>query len=175
MMEPHRHRHDPSKSLVGFLVGDVHYAVPIARVREIANPLRVVELPHAPLAVGGVAEYRGEVVPVVDLRVRFNLPAVEATRRTKWIIVDVAGRFAALVVDGVTEVFGTGGQELGPAPLLGGGDDMRGIAGVTNHGGDLVFVLDTMRLRDLTEPLSAAVGSLPAPAAMGSLSPKADP
>jgi purine-binding chemotaxis protein CheW len=38
----HRYRNDPSKSLVGFLVGDVQYAVPIANVREIANPLSMV-------------------------------------------------------------------------------------------------------------------------------------
>ena len=77
----------------------------------------------------GVADYRGEVVPVIDLRVRFGLPEAEVTRRTKWIIVDVDARFVALVVDAVTEVFGTGGQELRPVPSLGGGDDVRGISG----------------------------------------------
>jgi hypothetical protein len=53
-------------------------------------------------------------------------------------------------------VFGTGGAELRPAPSLGGGDDVRGIAGVANHAGGLVFVLDTGRLRELTDPLAAA-------------------
>ncbi len=152
----HRHRHDPSKNLVGFVVGDVEYAVAIARVREIANPLTVVALPHPPPAVVGVADYRGEVVPVVDLRTRFGLPSVAATRKTKWIVVDVSTRVVALVVDAVTEVFGTGGAELRPAPSLGGGDDVRGIAGVANHGKGMVFVLDTARLRDLTEPLALA-------------------
>jgi purine-binding chemotaxis protein CheW len=152
----HRHRHDPSKNLVGFVVGQVEYAVAIARVKEIANPLEVVALPHPPPAVVGVADYRGDVVPVVDLRTRFGLQAAAATRRTKWIVVDVSGRLVALVVDAVTEVFGTGGAELRPAPTLGGGDDVRGIAGVANHGKGLVFVLDTARLRDLTEPLAAA-------------------
>ncbi len=151
----HRYRHDPSKTLVGFSVGDVHYAVPIARVREIANPITVVALPHAPHAIVGVADYRGEVVPVVDLRARFGLPLAEVTRRTKWIVVDVAGRVVALVVDSVTEVFGTGGAELRPAPSLG-GDDIRGIEGVTTHEGVMVFVLGTERFRDVTEPLASA-------------------
>jgi|SRR5580704_1139265 purine-binding chemotaxis protein CheW len=155
-MALHRHRHDPSKNLVGFVVGDVEYAVAIARVKEIANPLVVVALPHPPRSVVGVADYRGEVVPVVDLRTRFGLPEAPPTRRTKWIVVDVSGRVVALVVDGVTEVFGTGGAELRPAPSLGGGDDQRGIAGVAKHAGGLVFVLDTSRLRDLTESLAAA-------------------
>ena len=151
-----RQRHDPSKSLVGFHVGDVHYAVPIDRVKEISNPLEMVALPHAPPAVVGVADYRGDVVPVVDLRARFNLATTVVTRKTKWLVVEVAGRMVALVVDAVSEVFGTGGAELRPAPALGSGDDVRGIAGVANHGGTLVFVLDTSRLRDLTEPLAAA-------------------
>ena len=75
---PQRQRHDPSKNLVGFIVGDVHYAVSIHRVREIANPLQLVALPKAPRAVTGVADYRGEVVPVIDLRVRFGLDPAEA-------------------------------------------------------------------------------------------------
>jgi purine-binding chemotaxis protein CheW len=151
---PLRQRHDPSKSLVGFVVGEIEYAVEIARVREIANPLSLVPLPHAPRAVVGVADYRGAVVPVVDLRVRFGLPASPSTRRTKWIVVDVSGRLLAIVVDAVTEVFGTGGAELRPAPPLATGEDLRGITGVSNRGSNLVFVLDAMRLRDLTEPLA---------------------
>ena len=151
-----RHRHDPLKNLVGFLVGDVNYAVPIARVREIANPLEVVMLPHAPRAVSGVTDFRGEVVPVVDMRLRFGLDAIERTRRTKWIVVDLGQRLCAMVVDGVTEVFGTGGQEMRPPPPLGGGEDVRGIIGVTNHAGKLVFVLDTAKLRALTEPMVAS-------------------
>lgn len=151
-----RHRHDPSKDFVGFVVGDVEYAVAIARVREIANPLPVVALPHPPKALVGVADYRGEIVPVVDLRARFDLPPAPPTRRTKWIIVDAGGRLVALVVDGVTEVFGTGGAEVRAAPSLGGGDDLRGLAGVAKHDRGLVFVLDTARLRELTDPLAAA-------------------
>ncbi len=112
----HRHRHDPSKSLVGCIVGDVHYAVPIARVKEIANALEIVVLPHAPREIVGVADYRGDVVPVIDLRTRFGLPVASRTNKSKWIVVDVGDRFAALVADAVTEVFGTAGAELRPSP-----------------------------------------------------------
>jgi purine-binding chemotaxis protein CheW len=159
-----RLRHDPSKSLVGFLVGDVHYAVPVGRVKEITNPMPLVELPHAPASVAGVADLRGELCAVVDLRQRFGLSPSIRTRKTKWIVVDVETQRAALVVDAVTEVFGTGGTELRAAPALGGGDQARGIAGVTTHSGTLVFVLDTTRIRELVDPivtqgaLSAAAG-----------------
>lgn len=146
-----RQRHDPLKDLVGFLLGDVMYAVRIEVVREIVNPLTIVDLPHAPSSVKGVADYRGEVVPVVDLRERFGLPPVPASRKTKWVVLDVSAspgprsggtRYAALVVDAVTEVFGLGGGELRAAPPLGEGDEKRGIEGVTNFGTRLVFVLD---------------------------------
>ena len=151
----HRYRGDASKSYVGFLVGDVQYALPIASVREITRPLSMVELPHAPFSVVGVAEYRGEVIPVVDLRARFHQPPVPTTRKTKWIVTLVSNRALALVVDAVTEVFGKTGGDLRPAPALGAGDDARGLAGVTTREG-LVFVLDAARLAELTEPLVAS-------------------
>jgi purine-binding chemotaxis protein CheW len=175
-----RYRHDPSKNFVGFVVGEVEYAVPIACVKEIANPLPLVSLPHAPRAVVGVADYRGDVVAVVDLRTRFGLPPSEVTRKTKWIVVDVgasllqemegpgpSSRLIALVVDAVTEVFGRAGTKLRAAPALGAGEDVRGIAGVTTHSGaehgrtkgyaesGLVFVLDTTRLRDLADAVAS--------------------
>jgi purine-binding chemotaxis protein CheW len=155
-MNPHRYRHDPSKNLVGFVIANVSYAVPIAAVREISNPLLVVELPHAPSSVIGVADYRGAVIPVIDMRARFGLPALEVTRRTKWIVVNVENRLAALLVDGVSEVFGASGTELTPAPPLGGGDDLRSIVGVTNHGGRMIFVLDLTCLKDVMAPAAVA-------------------
>jgi purine-binding chemotaxis protein CheW len=148
-VRPHRHRHDPSKNLVGFLIGDVSYAVPIAIVREISNPLEIVALPHAPPSIVGVAHYRGEIIPVLDVRLRFGLPASETTRKTKWIMLMSVDRLVALVVDAVTDVFGTAGAELSPAPPLGGGEDLRGIAGVTAHDGRMVFVLDSTRFKDV--------------------------
>lgn len=85
-----RQRHDPLKDLVGFLLGDVMYAVRIEVVREIVNPLSIVDVPRGPSSVKGVADYRGEVVPVIDLRERFGLPAVLPSRRTKWVVLDVS-------------------------------------------------------------------------------------
>jgi purine-binding chemotaxis protein CheW len=149
-----RLRHDPLKNLVGFVVADVHYAVPIALVREISNPLRYEVLPHAPSEVVGVADFRHEVLPVVDLRIRFGLPPTAPTRRTKWIVLRVRDRSVALVVDGVSEVFGAAADDLRPPPALGGGEDRRGIAGVARHGQRLVFVLDVDRVAEAVEPLS---------------------
>jgi len=167
-----RQRHDPTKSLVGFVVGDVVYAVSIFAVREICQPLPLVLLPKAPSSVLGVTDYRGEVIPVVDLRLRFGLPAsAEPSRREKWIVIDVAhgafdvrgpgrnpppirGPAIALSVDRVTEVFGTQGVELRAAPDLGGGEAARAIAGVTQKGAQLVFVLDPRSFRAISDSVS---------------------
>ena len=120
-------RPDPQKSLVGFVVGDIAYAVPIASVREI--------------------------VPVIDLRVRFGLAPLRDLRRGKWILIEVEGRGVGLAVDRVTEVFGKGGIEIKPPPVLGAGDELRGIAGVTTHDGVLTFVLEVSQFDSLTRQL----------------------
>ncbi len=149
-------RPDPQKSLVGFSVGDVSYAVPIGEVREIVNPLVLTELPHAPAAVVGVADHRGDVIPVVDLRLRFGLKPLPDRQRSKWILVEVDERLIGLIVDRVLDVFGTSGAEIRPPPALGGGEEVRGIIGVTTHNDVLTFVLDVSRFDELVRPLQLA-------------------
>jgi len=151
-----RHRPDTHKNLVGFVVGDVHYAIDIGRVREIVNPLPITALPHMPPDVAGVADHRGEVVPVLDLRVRFNLDHRTDQRGTKWILITLGDHVVGLVVDAVTEVFGTGNDDIRPTPEVGGNRDLRGISGVARHEGKLTFVLDTTRFLDIVEALSAS-------------------
>lgn len=153
MAESSRQRGDRTKNLVGFMVGGVRYAVDILRVREILNPLPTVDLPHAPPVVIGVADHRGEVVPIVDLRLRFGLPPQAPSRRTKWIIVGSGARAVGLVVDAVTDVFGAGGAEKRTVPELGQGDDVRGISAVYVQEGEMVFVIDVARVAAIAEDL----------------------
>jgi purine-binding chemotaxis protein CheW len=149
MVMDRQRRKDPSKNLVECVLGEVRYAVGIGAVREIVNPLPAVELPSAPSWVIGVADYRDEVVPVIDLRVRFGLAKSIATPRTKWIVVRRGEISFALVVDAVTEVFRSG--EVKPAPALQEGADVRALEGVTSHDGDMVFILDIGKLADLVD------------------------
>jgi purine-binding chemotaxis protein CheW len=128
----------------------VSYAVPITAVKEIVNPGELTALPYLSTAVAGVADHRGEVIVVVDLRARFGLPPSKDLSRAKWVLVMVGGRIVGLIVDQVTEVFGTGREQLRAAPSLGGGDDKRGIAGVISHSGALTFVLDVDRFEAVT-------------------------
>lgn len=131
---------------MGFLVGDVQYAVDILRVREIIRPLPLLALPHAPPAVVGVADHRGQVVPVVEVRRRFGLDPAPSVRRAKWILVDVDGRTVGLAVDAITGVLAASDVDHRPPPALGMGDSARGIASVISHQSGLVFVLDVDRV-----------------------------
>lgn len=146
-------RKDPSKNLVECIVAEVRYGVTIGVVREIVNPLPTVPLPSAPAWIVGVADYRDEVVPVVDLRTRFGIRATDATPRTKWIVVRKGDLSFALVVDAVTEVFRSG--DVRPAPPLADGAEVRSLEGVTTHEDEMVFILDIARLAELVDPTYA--------------------
>jgi purine-binding chemotaxis protein CheW len=140
------------RSLVAFIVGDVRYAIDIAQVREIVTPLPLTLLPHTPGGLAGVADHRSEVVPIIDLRARFSLSVItEPSKKIKWILVDVAHRTVGLIVDHVLGVLRIPTGDFRPPPELGGGEQARGIANVTTHEGELVFVLDLGRFEKLAE------------------------
>jgi purine-binding chemotaxis protein CheW len=108
--------------LVAFRVGDGEYAVDIMRIKEIINPIKVRSIPKAPAFVEGVIELRGAILPVVDLRRRFDLPVTPIERSTKFLIVvlEIEGRrmIVALIVDGVSEPIRVTRDHLRPPPLL---------------------------------------------------------
>jgi len=145
-----RFRRDQYRSLVGFVVGDVAYAVPTACVREITTPSPVTELPHLPRGVLGVFEHRGQVVPVIDLRTCFDVPERASERRSQWIIVEVGHHRIGLSVNRVTGVFEVGFGGLKPVPELGKQVDPRSLVGVASQHDRLTFVLDIAAFRTYT-------------------------
>jgi purine-binding chemotaxis protein CheW len=155
-----RLRRDQYRSLVGFVVGEVAYAVPTSCVREITTPASFTELPHLPRGVIGVFEHRGQVVPIIDLRTCFDVPAHVAEGRTQWIIVEVSGHKIGLCVNRVTGVFEVGFGGLKPVPELGKTVDPRSLVGVANQGDRLTFVLDIAAFRHYT--LDVPLPELPA-------------
>jgi purine-binding chemotaxis protein CheW len=138
---------DPQKSLVGFVVADEAYALPIEAVREIVNPQPLTELPHAPPFVLGVTDHRGVVLPVIQRRTLLDIRK-PAERRGQWILIDVDDTLVGVAVDGATDVFGTKGQPLMPPPPEHGVSERLRLAGVTEHDGRLTFVIDIENLRD---------------------------
>jgi purine-binding chemotaxis protein CheW len=125
---------DPLVQLCAFRVGGEDYAIDIMRVREIIQPLPVTPVPRAPPSVEGVIRLRDDVVPVVAVRKRFGLPATPATRKSRFVLVNVAGRRIALVVDEVREVLRLPRSAIRPAPPLGDPEGPRFFLGVC--GGD---------------------------------------
>ncbi len=115
-----RYRTDQAKNWVSFLVGEVRYAVEIQIVREIVNPLPVVSLPHAPAEVMGVADHRGEVLPVIDLRRRLRLVEAKLDKNTRVLLVDTGDEILGLLVDAVLQVYRLYEDEVEHATTLGG-------------------------------------------------------
>ena len=104
--------------LCTFRIGGEDYAIDIMRVREIIHPLPVTPVPRAPAFVEGVIRLRGEVIPVLDVRRRLGVPQVPLTRKSRFLVVNVAGRRIGLVVDEVCEVLRLPRAEIRPAPPL---------------------------------------------------------
>lgn len=144
---------DPQKTDVLFVVGDVHYAVGIRKVAELVCPYPVTPLPHAPAEISGVADHRGEVIPVLDLRAYFALPPVPPTRSTRWILVNTGNRLLGLVVDRVIEVIGLKSDDPRHTPAVGAGRERRGILTVTQYNNALVFVLDIKRFAEIVDEI----------------------
>lgn len=137
-----------AKDLVRVEVGDVMYALEVAHIREIVNPLSIIELPHERPFVLGVSDYREQVVPIVDLRRLFGLPPAEPDRRMKWIILDARDRLLGVVVDAVLDVFSSANNAQREVPVLDERHRERGITTAYRHGGLLVFLLDATRLAE---------------------------
>jgi purine-binding chemotaxis protein CheW len=148
---------------VGLEVGGVNYALNILCVREIIRPLPMQSLPHSLDTIIGVVDHRGDVVPIVDLRVRFATGARTDLAHTRWVIASRAGRLVGLVVDRVTEVFTLSEADARQVPDLGPGADRRGITAAYSWAGKLVFTLDIERITQTDDgPLTSfALGAAP--------------
>ena len=135
-----------AKDLIRVEVGTILYALEVARIREIVNPLPIIELPRERPFVLGVADYREQVVAIVDLRRLFGLPAQETNRRTKWVILETSGMLVGVVVDAVLDVFSSAEDEQREVPVLDERHRSRGITSAYRHHERLVFLLDAERL-----------------------------
>src|SRR5579863_306628 len=138
-----------------FVLGNETYGVDILRVQEIRGWQAVTKIPNSPPHVLGVLNLRGSIVPIVDLRKRFNLEQAEYTAVTVIIVLTVrseAGRRDfGVVVDGVSDVVDVQASAVKPTPDLGSRaatDHIRGLVSIAER---MVVLLDIDRLigRDL--------------------------
>ncbi len=104
--------------VVCFKLGSDTYAIDIMRVREILKPQKLSGLPGAPSFVEGVINLRGTVIPVVDLRRRFEIEDAEGTSRGRLLITMIQRQPIGLMVDSVTEVASIPVRDLRPPPSV---------------------------------------------------------
>jgi purine-binding chemotaxis protein CheW len=137
----------PGKYLTVAL-GRESYGIPVLKVREIIRLCPITRVANMPPQVRGVINLRGKVIPVVDLRTRFGLPAGEDHDRTCIVVTQVATtvgnatRLYGVIVDGVEEVANFAATDIQPTPDFGGAIDTRFITGMAKSGDTVKALID---------------------------------
>ncbi len=139
-----------------FIMDREEYGVDILSVQEIRGWESVTPLPNAPKHVRGVINLRGTIVPLIDLRLRFGLPAVEYNQTTVVIVLKVPNRSGkssvmGIVVDAVSDVYSLGRDALREAPDLGENVNTDYIKGLANVKGKMVILLEISKFLSVEE------------------------
>lgn len=138
-----------------FNLAGEQYGVDILKVQEIRGWAPVTRMPNMPAFVRGVMNLRGAIVPVIDLRLRFELEAMEYTKTTVVIVVTVrsatGSRVVGVVVDGVSDVLNVEGAEIQPPPDFGTAVNTEFISGLVTAEEGMVMLLDVDRLLSVEE------------------------
>jgi len=139
-----------------FHLGEEEFGIQVQKVREIMGVQDITQVPQTPPEVKGVINLRGKVIPVVDLRLKFTMPAKEYTHRTCIIVVQVAGArgsmLMGIVVDGVAEVLQIAGADVEDTPSFGKEVEVPYVMGLAKVKGKVKILLDidqVMTARDL--------------------------
>ncbi len=134
------------------------YGVEILKVREINGLMNITSVPCMPAYMKGVVNLRGQVIPVIDLRLRFGLEEAEHTEMTCIIVVDV-GQELGLIVDAVSEVLDITDENIEPPPALGASVDTSFIRGMGKVGEAVKILLEIDRVLTQDELLDLATVS----------------
>lgn len=102
--------------LVGFMVGDEEFSVPILSIQEIVKPIEYTRIPSTPTYVLGVFNLRGNVIPLISLRMKFGLPEAKNTDDTRMIVIKDKNQVIGYVIDKLTEALRIRESDIDPAP-----------------------------------------------------------
>jgi len=142
-------RANEGKYLTFSLAGE-QYGIGILKVREIIGMMPITPVPLAPPFLKGVINLRGKVIPVVDLRRKFEMPEADVTERTCIIVVQVKGSpdriSMGIVVDAVSEVLNIKASDIEPTPTLGSNLNTDYILGIGKMDGGIKILLDIDRV-----------------------------
>lgn len=142
-----------------FILAGEEYGVDILRVQEIKGWDNATEIPNTPDYIKGVINLRGTIVPIVDLRTRFDLESIEYNKTTVVIVLKViaaegAERTMGFVVDAVSEVYNVSSEQLKPSPDFGSVVSTEFIKGLATVDEKMVILLDIDHLIDTREVVS---------------------
>jgi len=139
-----------------FRLGDEDYALEIRYVTEIVGMQKITEVPDMPGYVKGVVNLRGQVIPVIDMRLRFNMADRKYDERTCIIVINLSSRQVGLVVDTVNEVRSIDEGHVSPPPKGAGTSCAQYIKGLGKVGEEVKILLDANRLLFEDEPSTSA-------------------
>lgn len=129
-----------------FRLGREDYGIEIRHVTEIVGMQTITEVPDMPGFVKGVVNLRGQVIPVVDVRLRFHMQPRDYDERTCIIVVRIGESQVGLVVDTVNEVRSIKEDSISPPPRTAGAESAQYIQGMGKVGEEVVILLDGRRL-----------------------------
>jgi len=135
-----------SNEFLTFTLGDEEYGLDILKVQEIRGYDAVTAIANAPAFIKGVINLRGIIVPIVDMRIKFNLGKVEYNEYTVVIILNVANRVVGMVVDGVSDVITLKPEQLKPAPEFGSAFDTEYLVGLGTLDERMLILVDIEKL-----------------------------
>jgi len=124
-----------------FFLEDEEYGIEILKVQEIIGMMSVTPVPRTPSFVRGVINLRGKVIPIIDLRLKFGMPAIAQTEETCIIVVRAQGVEMGIVVDKVSEVLDIATEEIDPVPSFGAAVDTAYILGIGKAAGNVKLLL----------------------------------
>ncbi|CAJ0788521.1 Chemotaxis protein CheW [Ralstonia condita] len=131
---------------LAFTLGREEYGIDILKVQEIRGYETVTRIANAPDFIKGVINLRGIIVPIVDLRIKFQLERVEYNQYTVVIILNLKDRVVGIVVDGVSDVLTLQSQQIKPAPEFSGALDTEYIRGLGSIDERMLILVDIERL-----------------------------
>lgn len=144
--EEKMHSEGRSREFLSFVLGEEHYALDIMSVKEIRGYEAVTKIANAPAFIKGVINLRGDIVPIVDLRIKFTVGEVTYNEFTVVIMLNVAQRIVGIVVDGVSDVIRLADDEIRPPPEFGVAFDSRYLLGLVPIEDHMVILVNIERL-----------------------------
>lgn len=145
-MAEQQEQRDAVTQVVVFQLGKELYGADISVVLEVSPLARVTKVPRTPSYVEGVINLRGRVIPVVDLRKRFGLPATPPTKSTRIAVAEIEGGKIGMIVDAVVEVLRVQAGSVEPPSPMFSKVDNENVLGVAKVDDRLIVLLDLARV-----------------------------